>query len=551
MALGAILVGKESGMVTQSLAAHVEGAELKPAADFTWVGEIPALGAARCPTRTALHFAERQQPLTYADLDHDSRAFAAMLQNRGIGAGDRIAYLGRNSDLFFPVLFGSIRAQCILVPLNWRLAVPEIRYQLQHSGTRFVICDAEFAAAVRQSARDLGATPDIMLTEDDGNDAGLRSVLRAMQPPVQDAAFDPDRTILLLYTSGTTGNPKGVQLTHRALSLARHAELSSPDLAHLEPGCVLASPMPNFHIGGISWVLMGLVRFGTVYVTGDSSAPGLLKLLWASGARHIFTVASVIRGIVDELHSSRAAAPALAGMYYGAMPMDERLVRDAMDLFGCRFVQFFGMTENGGSASLLGPADHDLSVPGRLKSVGKPYPGMSLEIRGPERQLLRRGEHGEIWVRSPTLTSGYWNMPEQTRAAIIDGWYATGDGGYLDESGYLFLTDRIKDMIVSGGENVYPVEVEQVLRGHEAVLDAAVVGEPDERWGERVVAYVQLRPGLHVDAEALQGFARQHIAAFKCPKAIRFVSELPRTASGKVQRARLREADTVASIVRS
>ena len=526
--------------------ARIDGPELQQSANFTWVGEIPALGAARCADRVALQFVDGRQTMTYADLDRYSRAFAALIHARGIGEGDRIAYLGRNSDLFYPVLFGSIRARCVLVPLNWRLAPPEIRYQLQHAGVRWVISDAEFEPTVQQIARDFDTEFQFLLTEDVAGRAGLRNLLRAIAPQARDEPIDPDRTILLLYTSGTTGNPKGVQLTHRAVSLSRHAELCAPDLAHLEMACVLASPMPNFHIGGISWVLMGLARFGTVHITGDSTASGLLKLLRQSGARHLFTVASVIRGIVDELHTNHEPAPQLTGMYYGAMPMDEQLVRDAIDLFACRFVQFFGMTENGGSASMLGPKDHDLSVPGRLKSVGKPYPGMSLEIRGSDRRLLQRGEHGEIWVRSPTLTNGYWNMPEQTHAAIIDGWYATGDGGYLDANGYLFLTDRIKDMIISGGENVYPIEVEQALRSHAAVLDAAVVGEADIQWGERIVAFVQLRPAAQVSAEALQTFVRQHIAGFKCPKTIRFVSELPRTASGKVQRSKLRSQPRIA-----
>jgi acyl-CoA synthetase (AMP-forming)/AMP-acid ligase II len=167
---------------------------------------------------------------------------------------------------------------------------------------------------------------------------------------------------------------------------------------------------------------------------------------------------------------------------------------------------------------------------------------MSLEIRAPDRRTLRCGERGEIWVRSPTLMSGYWNAPASTPEAIIDGWYATGDGGYLDAEGFLYLTDRIKDMIISGAENVYPAEVEEALRRHPAVLDAAVVGQPDERWGERVVGFAQLRPGAEVKADAVLAFVRTLIAGYKCPKVLHFVAELPRTASGKVQRGKLREA---------
>jgi fatty-acyl-CoA synthase len=198
------------------------------------------------------------------------------------------------------------------------------------------------------------------------------------------------------------------------------------------------------------------------------------------------------------------------------------------------------MTEMSGSATFLSPADHDLARPALLGTVGKPYPGVALEIRGPDRRVLKRNEAGEIWIRSPTVMLGYHGLSDKTAEAIVDGWYASGDGGFLDEDGYLHLTDRIKDMIVSGGENVYPAEVEEALRLHSAVLDAAVVAVPDERWGEMVAAAVELRPDKSVTAAELQSFARERIAAYKCPKAIHIVEQLPRTASGKVQRAEVR-----------
>jgi fatty-acyl-CoA synthase len=221
--------------------------------------------------------------------------------------------------------------------------------------------------------------------------------------------------------------------------------------------------------------------------------------------------------------------------------MSESLLRECLSLFDCAFINWFGMTEIAGSATLLSPEDHDLARPHLLQTVGKPYPGMSLQIRAPDRRVLARGEPGEIWIKSPTVMLGYNNLPEKTAEALVDGWYATGDGGYLDDDGYLHLTDRIKDMIVSGGENVYPAEVEEALRRNPAVLDAAVVAVPDERWGEMVAAAVELRPGKAVTSAELQNFSREQIAAFKCPKLIQFVERLPRTVSGKVQRAEVRK----------
>src|SRR5262245_58108588 len=192
------------------------------------------------------------------------------------------------------------------------------------------------------------------------------------------------------------------------------------------------------------------------------------------------------------------------------------------------------------SSTFLSPSYHDLALPQLLKTVGKPYPGAALEIRSPDRRVLKRNEAGEIWIKSPTMMVGYHGLPDKTAEAVVDGWYASGDGGFVDDDGYLHLTDRIKDMIVSGGENVYPAEVEEALRLHAAVLDAAVVAVPDERWGEMVAAAVELRPEASVTAAELQRFARERIAAFKCPKTIRIIERLPRTASGKVQRAEVR-----------
>jgi acyl-CoA synthetase (AMP-forming)/AMP-acid ligase II len=195
-----------------------------------------------------------------------------------------------------------------------------------------------------------------------------------------------------------------------------------------------------------------------------------------------------------------------------------------------------------GSATFLAPQYHDLARPELMNSVGRPFPGVALDIRDPNGQPLPDGSPGEIWIRTPTIMAGYWNRPEAARDAIVDGWYRTGDGGYLDAEGFLYLTDRIKDMIVSGAENVYPNEVEEVLRKFPGVLDAAVVGMPDPHWGEAVTAVVECRDGATVDAAALIRFARGHLAAYKCPKSVAFVAALPRTASGKIQRGKARAA---------
>lgn len=518
--------------------ARVDGAPLVRLEEMIWVGDIPTLGASRCPEREALVFADGDARTTYSDLEQQTNAFVQLLRERGVRPGERIAYLGRNNDLFFPVLFGAIRAGVVLVPINWRLAVPEIAFQLNDSRASLLLCDIELIEDARAASAGLEEPPSLLLVDDKGEE-GLRSLLRH-EAPVLQCPHDPEQIVVQLYTSGTTGNPKGVLISHKAFSIARHADLISPDWEDWVEGGVSLSPMPNFHIGGMCWVLIGLVRFATVVITADPSPLNVLDLMRRYAVERCFLVATVMRAVVDELTNSGGLVPPIKGLYYGAMVMSERLLRDTMKIFGCSFGQFFGMTELTGTATFLAPRDHDLAHPHRLKSLGRPLAGMSLEIRGLDRQVLAPGEHGEIWIKTPTLMTGYWQMPGKTAEVIVDGWYATGDGGYLDEDGFLYLTDRIKDMIVSGGENVYPAEVEEAFRQHPAVLDAAVIGLPDERWGEAVVAVIELRPDLHPNIDDLSTFIRARIAGYKCPKMVRF-GTLPRTASGKVQRGKLRE----------
>ncbi len=524
--------------------ARVDGTPLVDLDTLIWIGGIARRGAQQVPLRAAIIFAERGEQISYLELDRRSDAFAALLQARGLRSGDRIAYLGRNSDLFFPVLFGAIRANVVLVPINWRLASPEIAYQLKDSEAALLICDPDLLAAANIALQGLESPPALLPTEGDDGGQNLRSLLSQPAPAVSLPQISqlPDQVILQLYTSGTTGNPKGVLISHYALSLARHAELISPDFALLAEGQITLSAMPNFHVGGMSWVLMGLVRLGTVVLTADPSPGNMLNLIREYGIDHSFIVPSVVRAIVDDLKLRELPAPQMKGIFYGAMTMGESLLRESMSLFGCSFGQFFGMTENTGSVTYLAPRDHDPARPHLLGSVGKPYPGMSLEIRDTGGRLLNAGEHGEIWIKSPTRLVGYWKLPEKSREAVVDGWYATGDGGYLDPDGYLYLTDRIKDMIVSGGENIYPAEVEEILRTHPAVSDVACIGVPDAHWGEIVAVVVELRPGQAATEDELRTFARARIAGFKCPKRVHFAAALPRTASGKVKRAELRTA---------
>ncbi len=331
-------------------------------------------------------------------------------------------------------------------------------------------------------------------------------------------------------------------LSHRAISVARWVELDAPDWRDWTDDDVILSAMPNFHSGGLAWMLIGLMRMLTCILTADPSPANVLALSRRHAVTRTFIVPSVVRIILDAVEASGEPAPPLKTIFYGAAPMDVALIKRCMKVFGaCGFGQFYGMTEAAGSVTFLAPREHSVERPDLLRSVGRALPGYELEVRDAQGVPLLPGQHGELWVKSPTVMQGYWKLPAATEDAIVDGWYRTGDGGYLNTEGFVYLTDRIRDMIISGGENVYPVEVEQVLRLHPAVQDVVVIGVPDQKWGETVCAVVEWREGESATLEALRDFARTHIAAYKLPTLLRTALTLPRTATGKLQRGEVRK----------
>ena len=519
----------------------VEGPLLAPLEQMVWVGDYARVGAQRAPDKTAFIVPELGVAYRYAELDRRVGRAAAILRARGLQRGDRIAHYGRNNDHYYVLLIAAIRLGLVVVPLNWRCVEPEIAFFLQDSNSRLLFCDEEFIATSQRASAGLDQTIEIISMERRGDADGLRQWLEADGETFDEAiAWDAETVCLQLYTSGTTGRPKGVLVRHQGLSISRYQEQSWPEFPNWHSGTIVGA-MPNFHIGGISWILMGLLRQSTCVMTQDPSAKNITRLLVEHKAERTFAVPTVVRSVIDEIHAAGIEMPWFEGLFYGAAPMSPSLLSDVIDTLRCSFGQFFGMTEITGMITFLLPQDHDLQRPHLLNSVGRPYPGVLMEIRDADGKPVAQGTPGEIWVRTPTVMQGYWQRPEATAEVLQGGWYRSGDGGYVDEQGFLFLTDRIKDVIVSGGENVYPSEVEEALRRFPNVLDVAVVGVPHERWGEAVAAVVELRPGSEIDVDALLAFCRTQIAPFKCPKQIRFVPALPRTASGKVQRVLARK----------
>jgi long-chain acyl-CoA synthetase len=300
-----------------------------------------------------------------------------------------------------------------------------------------------------------------------------------------------------------------------------------------------------FHIGGIGWTFLGLWNGATTVLVSEFDPPRVLAELERLRVTNAIFVPTMLRLLTEAAPAARRDYSALRSIAYGAAPITRTLLTQALSTFGCRFFGVYGLTESTGGAVQLDPEDHDPDGPRAhlLGAAGKPLPWVELRISDATTgTALAPGEIGEVWLRGPNVMQGYFGRPEETRAALTaDGWLRTGDGGYLDDAGYLFLTDRIKDMVVSGGENVYPVEVEEVLSRHPAVRDVAVIGVPSEHWGETVLACVVPRDGMTLAAEELVAFARARLAGYKLPRAIELVDELPKTPSGKVLKRELRE----------
>jgi acyl-CoA synthetase (AMP-forming)/AMP-acid ligase II len=461
----------------------------------------------------------------------------ALLAQAGLKPGDRVAWVGANNPVFIAFVLAAMRAGIVLVPVNWRLKAREIAWLLADSGARLLLADTAFLDTV--GVANEGGAP--LLCIDGTGDDDLPARLAALDGAAGTMGGDPQSASLMLYTSGTTGDPKGVQVSEMALTLARQMEKDMAGFDDWGDGEVLLSPLPLFHIGGISWTLCGLDRGATVVFTADMTPAALLDLCLAEGVTRTFMVPQLVRGLIGEMTARAVRVPSLKSIHYGAAPMDPPLLRRGLEDIGCRFLQYFGMTEMSGTISILPPADHDLARPQLLGSVGRVLPGSAIEIRDAAGGVVETGVAGEIWTRGATMMLGYTGKPELTAAAIVDGWYRTGDGGRIDGQGFLFLTDRIKDMIVTGGENVYPAEVETVLREHPAIADCAVYGLPDAQWGERVCAAIELRPGERFEAGEVIDFVKSQIAGYKVPREVVVVDALPRTAAGKVQRGKVRE----------
>lgn len=484
------------------------------------------------PDAVAIRFGETQW--SWTQWSSRIRRVAGMLRAAGIERGDCVAFLDKNHPACLEVLFAAASIGAVTTIVNWRIAGEEMVHVLADSAARALIVGAELHPAAAVAADRVPGLQRIIEVGDE-----YETLLAAADPAESDPDVDENHTALVIYSSGTTGRPKGVLLSQRAL--VNHAANLAPSFPFADGDANLVA-MPLFHVGGIGYALFGIRAGVPTIMTREPEAAALMAAL-GDGATHAFFVPPVIARFLDGGAAAVATVARLRYIVYGAAPMPLPLLHRALATWpDTKFVQVYGQTELCGAVTALGDAEHrDVERPELQLSAGKAVLGCEIRIVDTESgAALPPGESGEIWVRSNQNMSGYLNRPDATAETVTaDAWVRTGDVGRLDADGYVFVEDRLKDMIITGGENVYGPEVESVLTEHPAIADAAVIGVPDDFWGESVKAIV-VASG-EVDAAGVIAFCRGHLAGYKCPRTVDFVEALPRNASGKILKAQLRE----------
>jgi acyl-CoA synthetase (AMP-forming)/AMP-acid ligase II len=501
---------------------------------------IRAQGKTRGYT-TAFEFEGRRT--SFAGLDIHTNRVANGLKALGVRPRERVAYLGKNSDIYFELLLGAMKANVVMAPVNWRLAGPEIAFIVEDCKAAILFIGPEFVEQVRGIQSQLPSVRIFMTTEGGAPDwldfVAWRDAQSGDDPKV---SIDAKDIAIQLYTSGTTGKPKGAMLSHaNFLSLVRAGGDQRPDWNKWSNDDVSLVAMPVFHIGGSGWGVLGLYHGAKGVIAREFDPTKVLDFFEKSGITKLFMVPAAMQFVVRQPRAREVDFSKLKYMLYGASPIPAALLKECIEVFKCGFVQMYGMTETTGTIVALPPEDHIEGLD-RMRSAGKALPGVELAILDADGNKLPPGEVGEIATRSGSNMAGYWNLPEATaRTLDKDNWLRTGDAGYMDSDGYLYIHDRIKDMIISGGENIYPAEVESAICDHPDVAEVAVVGVPDDQWGEAVKAIVVMKSGKKATSAEIIGFTRQRIAGFKTPKTVDFIEALPRNASGKILRRHLRD----------
>ena len=490
--------------------------------------------AIKTPQAIALKCAENQ--CDYQQLDYASNQVGHGLLDIGIEPGSRVGLLAKDCISSVEVLFGCSKIGGVFTPVNWKLALPEIGYIFADAKVEVLFVEPQLAAVVEQFKPQLPALKQVIYLGEHYHHWLATYSDKALQQLI-----DSEQVVVQMYTSGTTGRPKGVQLAHRsffAIAKAYHEQ----DRAWIN-WCGEdrnLNVIPLFHIGGLWWLLRGLASGAQNTLMPSFIAHQVLATIEHDQITKTCMVPAMIQFLFSEPGYQTTDFSSLQHVVYGGSPIAEALLKQALQVFGCDFLQIYGMTETGNMAVCLPASAHTSDNKELLKAVGKPHPGVSLKVVDPQGKALAVREVGELLIHSPANMVGYWQLPQATDETLIDGWVHTGDAGYFDEQGYFYVCDRIKDMISYSGENIYPAEIENVLFEHPDILEVAVIGVPDPNWGESIKAVVVKKPHSNPSPRSIMMFAKGKIADFKLPKSVSFVDELPRTPSGKLQKAKIR-----------
>ena len=460
--------------------------------------------------------------ITYREFNENVHRGAAFLRAAGLKPGDRLGVLLLNSPRYMELYFATALAGVVIVPINTRWNADDVAFCLRDSGAKALVLDENIALTFK----DAGGPPCPIL---DYKPAPAEASVHLVEPEAEDLAA-------LFYTSGTTGGPKGVMLTHRNIYVhALMAWLSNYGGAYIH-----LHALPMFHIGAMGAFYSTTMAGGTHCFIPTFDAEGVLALVEQYRVTSLILVPTMVNMVVNHPAFSRYDLSSLKCVTYGASPMPLSLLEIAMAKFPCPFQQVYGMTESSPLLTVLACGDHDLSS-AAVRSAGRPAPGVEIRVVDEMDESVPAGTSGEVIARGATVMKGYWNRPEITAEVLRGGWLHTGDIGRFDADGFLYILDRKKDMIKTGGENVYSPEVEALLVSHPSILEASAIGVPHDKWGETIRAVVVLRPSLEVSAGSLIEWCRERLTHFKCPTSIVFVESLPKNSTGKILKTSLRD----------
>ena len=505
-------------------------------ADLSRIFNLVERWVTDAPGREALAFGG--QSWTWAQLEDRIRRAAGALRASGLGPGDRLAVLDKNHPACIELTLAASLVGAANAVVSFRLSCEELAHVLDDSAAQVVVVGAEFAATLAGLRDRLPRVREVVVLG--GGEDEYETWLAAAEPVTEPYGAAPEDCFLQLYTSGTTGWPKGVMLTQR--SMTAHTRVVAPAYA-MDENTINIVAMPLSHVGGTSWALGSMSVGGRTIIVREPVPGALLGLIESRQATHAYFVPAMVGMLLADPAQASSGLRSLKVLAYGGSPMPWPLMERTLSVLPTSLYSVYGMTETSGVLCCLGPEEH--RHPRRLQlraSAGRPLPGNEVRVVDPATGTeVRPGEAGEFWVRSAQVMAGYWNMPETTREAITPGgWLRTGDAGRIDEAGYLYIEDRVKDMIITGGEHVYPAEVERVLMQHPDVAEVAVIGVPDGKWGETVKAVVVPVAGAAADEAALIAFTRDRLAHYKCPTSVSFIPALPRNPAGKILKRQLR-----------